>query len=85
MGVPKIKEVAAAITGKNKDYDNDEFLDRKITLATDWFTTKFCELTLRDRTRLSKENALMAADYIIAMKREVNPRLNYIRSTVQFL
>jgi hypothetical protein len=27
-------------------------LDRKITLATDGFTTKFCELTLKD----SKKN-----------------------------
>jgi hypothetical protein len=34
-------------------------LDRKITLATEGFTTnKFCELTLKDRNRLSKENAL---------------------------
>ena len=32
--------------------------DRKITLATEGFTTnKFCELVLRDRNRLSKENA----------------------------
>jgi hypothetical protein len=35
--------------------------------------------------RLSKENALTICDYIIAMKREINPRINTIRSTIQFL
>jgi integrase/recombinase XerD len=60
--------------------------DRKITLATEGFTTnKFCELVLRDRNRLSKENALAVCDYIIAMKREINPRLTTIRTTIQFL
>jgi integrase len=33
---------------------------------------------------LSKENALTICDYIIAMKREVNPRLSYKKSTIQF-
>lgn len=60
-------------------------LERKIVLATEGFTTKFCELVLRDRNRLSKENALVIAEYIIAMKREINPRLSYIRYTIQFL
>src|SRR5215469_18372635 len=58
-------------------------LDKKIILATEGFTTKFSESTLRDK--LSKENALVVADYIIAMKREINPRLNYIEYTIQFL
>jgi hypothetical protein len=58
----------------------------KIILATEGFTTrKFCELVLRDRTRLSKDNALTICDYIIAMKRKVNPRLNYNRNTMQVL
>ena len=57
--------------------------DRMITLATEGFTTnKFCELVLRDRNRLSKENALTVCDYIIAMKREINPRYNYVRYTI---
>ncbi|HZD81855.1 MAG TPA: hypothetical protein VE076_03165, partial [Nitrososphaeraceae archaeon] len=48
--------------------------DKKITLATEGFTTnKFCELILRDGSRLSKENALIVCDYVIAMKREINP------------
>jgi hypothetical protein len=34
---------------------------------------------------LSKENALTICDYIIATKREVNPRLSYKRYTIQIL
>jgi hypothetical protein len=38
--------------------DNDEqlaLLDRRITMATEGFTThKFCELVLKDRSRLSR-------------------------------
>jgi integrase/recombinase XerD len=63
----------------------DSLLERKIALATEGFTTKFCESILKDRKRLSKENALVVAEYILSMKREVNPRLSYIRSTIQFL
>jgi hypothetical protein len=63
----------------------DSLLDRKIILATEGFTTKFCELTLKDRKKLSKENALVVAEYIISMKREINPRLSYLRYTIQFL
>src|SRR6187200_2735709 len=65
---------------------DDILLERKIALATEGFTThKFCELVLKDRTRLSEENALTICEYIIAMKREVNPRLTYKKYTIQFL
>ncbi len=61
-------------------------LDMKIALAVQGFTTtKASELILRDRNRLSAENALTVCNYIIAMKREVNPRPNYIRYTIQIL
>jgi hypothetical protein len=71
-------------TGGN---DNDMILlDRKITMATEGFTTdRFCELVLKDRRRLSNENALTICDYVIAMKREVNPRFSYKKNTIQFL
>ncbi|MFL6469850.1 MAG: hypothetical protein ACJ71H_03255, partial [Nitrososphaeraceae archaeon] len=71
-------------TGGN---DNDMILlDRKITMATEGFTTdRFCELVLKDRSRLSKENALTICDYVIAMKREVNPRPSYKKNTIQFI
>jgi hypothetical protein len=71
-------------TGGN---DNDMILlDRKITMATEGFTTdRFCQLVLKDRSRLSKENALTICDYVIAMKTEVNPRPSYKKNTIQFL
>jgi uncharacterized protein YihD (DUF1040 family) len=40
---------------------------------------------LKDRNRLSEENALTICEYILAMKREINPRLSYKRNTIQFL
>lgn len=65
---------------------NDDVLERKITIATeDFASSKFCELILRGRDRLSKENASTVSDYVIAMKREINPRLSYKRNTIQFL
>jgi len=55
-------------------------------MVTEGFTTsKFCELILRDRSRLSNENALTVCDYVIAMKREINPRLSYKKYTIQVL
>ena len=48
-------------------------------------TRRFCGLVLKDRNRLSKENALTVCNYIIAMKRELNPRLNTIKGAIQFL
>jgi uncharacterized protein YihD (DUF1040 family) len=76
------------ISSNNDDNDNNLsfLLERKVTLATEGFTTdKFCELVLRDRNRLSKENALTICDYVIVMKREVNPALSYKKYTIQFL
>jgi integrase/ribosomal protein L40E len=78
-------------SGANNKKDDDLFLqqlvERKIELAIEGFSTthKFCELVLRDRERLSKENALTICEYIIAMKREINPTLSYKRYTLQFL
>jgi hypothetical protein len=56
----------------NNDSDGLSLLERKINIATEGFTMhKFCELILRDRNRLSKDNALTICEYVIAMKREV--------------
>ena len=61
---------------RNNDNDGLSLLERKINIATEDFTTnKFCEIVLRDRNRLSKEDAITICGYVIAMKREVNPRL----------
>jgi hypothetical protein len=67
---------ASSLSSSNDNVDL--LLKRKISLATEGFTTdKFCEHVLRDRGRLSKENALTICEYIIAMKREINPRLSH--------
>jgi uncharacterized protein YihD (DUF1040 family) len=76
-GYPRIRAEAATHI---RELD---LLEKKIILATEGFMMKYSESTLRDK--LSKENALAVADYIIAMKREINPRLNYIEYTIQFL
>lgn len=79
------KQIAKILTSRAITKEASE-LDRKISLATEGFTTnRFCELVLRDKNRLSKENASTISEYIIAMKREINPRLNTIRTTIQFL
>jgi integrase/recombinase XerD len=76
----------ATIPSTRNDNFVDTVLERNITLITEGFTThKFCELILKDRNRLSKENAITICEYVIAMKREVNPRLSYKRYTIQFL
>jgi integrase len=81
-----VEAILSAVSATTQITKEDFEVQRKITLATEGFTTiKFCELTLRDRNRLSKENALTISEYIIAMKREINPRLSYIRYTIQFL
>jgi integrase len=88
------KSIAEILTPANvplQDENDDNYkhlalLERKINLATEGFTRlKFCELALKDRNRLSEENALTICEYILAMKREINPRLSYKRNTIQFL
>jgi hypothetical protein len=89
----------AAAVSKSKDLDT-EIIERIVTLATEGFTSDMhsYEAILRGNTSngssnnrsdkllsISKENALTICDYIIATKREVNPRLSYIKYTVQFL
>jgi hypothetical protein len=64
-------------TGGN---DNDMILlDRKITMATEGFTTdRFCELVLKDRSRLSKENALTICVILLIEKMTKIIFLSYI-------
>jgi hypothetical protein len=58
----------SSIHDTNKE---EQLLQRKIILATEGFATiKYPEKVLQDRNRLSQENALIIAEYIISMKRE---------------
>ena len=75
-GYPRIRTEAATPTHEL------DLLEKKIILATEGFM-RFSESTLRDK--LSKENALTVSDYIIAMKREINPRLSYKKTTIQII
>jgi len=68
-----------------KKEQEEALIERKILLATEGFTTNFCKSILKGKSKLSEQNALVVAEYIIAMKREINPRPNYIRYTIQFL
>jgi hypothetical protein len=51
----------------------------------DFTKDRYCELVLKDRNRLSNENALTMCEYLIAMKREINPRPTYKKNTIQFI
>jgi uncharacterized protein YihD (DUF1040 family) len=84
ISIPSIDD--SLLDGKDRNDSPLIVLERKICVATEGFTArKLCELILRDRSRLSKENALTICDYIIVMKREINPRLSYKKYTIQFL
>ena len=54
-------------TNKEKEEEKQEqLLQRKIALATEGFAAiKYPEKALQDRNRLSQENALTIAEYII--------------------
>jgi hypothetical protein len=83
---PKTISSSPTTTAAKNKKEEDDFLlvQRKIELATEGFATKGHQILLSDRTRLSKENALTICEYIIAMKREVNPRISYRKYTIQF-
>jgi integrase/recombinase XerD len=75
---------------EKEDKDKEELLlllNRKINSVIEDFPSnlKFCELMLRDRSKLSKENAMTICDYLIAMKREINPRISYKEKIIHIL
>src|SRR5919198_1213499 len=81
-----LSQTNVSLLDENYNGKHLALLERKITLATEGFTTdRFCELVLRDRNRLSEENVLTICEYIIAMKREINLRLSYKKSIIQIL
>src|SRR5919202_1519377 len=86
--ITSVQPHSSSIPDANREGQDkqEHLLQRKIDLATEGFAAiKYPEKVLQDRSRLSQENALTIAEYIISMKREVNPRLSYIRYTIQFL
>jgi integrase/recombinase XerD len=77
------KEVPYTVTSSLILREKD--MEEKVKLATEHLLMPFCESLLMDRTRMSKENAIILADYIIVMKREINPRASYVKNNLQFL
>ncbi|MGC2572177.1 MAG: hypothetical protein WA364_11755 [Candidatus Nitrosopolaris sp.] len=50
--------LAQPLPSKTSSKNENQLLERKISVAIEGLgTTRFCELILRDRNRLSKENA----------------------------
>jgi hypothetical protein len=79
---------ASSSAAAQQSPDEEELLlllQRKIGLVTEGFTSKSSELILSDRSRLSTENALTVCNYLLDMKREINPKPTYVKSTIQFL
>ena len=64
---------------------NEKDIAEKVRLATEHLHMPFCQSLLMNRARMSKENATTLADYIIVMKREINPRASYVKNNIQFL
>lgn len=56
--------------------------DRKISLATEGLRS-YIQKWLRTRT--SKRNAITISEYIISLRREINPSQNYQRMQIQAL
>jgi hypothetical protein len=81
----KLNSVTQEVTRAKLSVLGDEIAERKIALATEGFTRKFSVDLLKDRSKLSKENSWTISEYIIAMKREINPKFSYIGTMIQVL
>src|ERR671918_2685808 len=79
MSGKELLTIETSLTHTDKD------LDIKISLALETITTDFYRSLLTDKTKMSRENALTLAEYLIDMKSEINPRPSYIRNNLQFL
>lgn len=77
------KELPHAVTLSSIIKEKD--VAEKVKLAIAHLHMPFCESLLMDRARMSKKNAAVLADYLIAMKREINSRASYVKNNIQFL
>jgi integrase/recombinase XerD len=67
----------------NRNY-SDQVFDRKVDLITAGLRPHHTR-TLRDAKQMSRHNAMIICDYILAMNIEVNPSDNYKRSNIVLL
>ena len=62
----------------------EAFFDRKVDLITSGLQPRFGKY-LRDSSLVSKNNAVVICDYVLAMNTEINPSNNYRQTTIQLL
>ena len=65
MSPAACKVHASSSSPFRNDIVDDVMFEEKVMLATESYTHKFCELVLKDRSRLSKINSLTLCEYII--------------------
>lgn len=58
--------------------------DRKVDLITAGLQPRYNKY-LKDESQISRENALVICDYILAMNTEINPSNDYRKTTIQVL
>ncbi|HEY9385849.1 MAG TPA: site-specific integrase [Nitrososphaeraceae archaeon] len=68
--------------GKEKVSKNNPIFDRRIEIATEGLLPYFSRTLYH---KLPYENALTIANYIISMKTEINPSLNYRKENIRVL
>jgi integrase len=76
-----IKEQAAGVEAE-KFGNKSPFFDRKIEIATEGLLPCFSKTLYH---KLPRENAFAIANYIISMKTEINPSINYRKDSIQVL
>ncbi|PWU79072.1 MAG: hypothetical protein DLM72_19305 [Candidatus Nitrosopolaris wilkensis] len=82
ISTPRLLPPLVAQPPSSSNDDNYDLLERKITLAIEGFTTvKFCELILRDRNRLSKENALTICAPVGLVGKELLMQHSWVKKT----
>ena len=62
----------------------EALFDRKVDLITSGLQPRFSKY-LRDSSLISKDNAVVICDYVLAMNTEINPSNNYRQTTIQLL
>jgi hypothetical protein len=66
---------------ERKAQDSEVFFDRKVDLVTTGLQPRYSKY-LRE---ISRDNALVICDYMMALKSEINPSVNYRKTTIQLL
>jgi hypothetical protein len=66
---------------EQKTQVSEVFFDRKIELVTTGLQPRYSKYL----SEISRDNALVIFDYMMALKSEINPSINYRKTTIQLL